>query len=314
MFITVATLLAGLGVAVGAWGYFASAAGPAVPGGFEVWQDLRPAEEWQSFWSFRDGLRFYAGVVFLLTAALALLHYATVGPDRVPASGQMVERYRGSEVLMHAVLAVTFLILTASGLYLLWNRLVVGGPAPFWGRLASATHIWGGLFFIVALVVMWLQWRRDMRLVTHDREWLRRAGGYLSRDHPRLPAGRFNAGQKIWFKAGLVLGTVVGLTGLLLYYPGGLGLTPPVQWMLFVAHTIGAAILISGLLLHTYVATVANPGSFTAMVTGRMDENLVRAHHPGMVPIQGAAPAAEGTEGCTRRDGDPDLSSHVEEG
>ncbi|MFQ5861381.1 MAG: formate dehydrogenase subunit gamma [Dehalococcoidia bacterium] len=287
--VTSATLLGGLGVAVGAWGYFATATGAAVPGDFEVWQTLRPGEDWQTFWSYRDGLRYYGGALLLLTVVLALLHYVAVGPDRVPASGRMVERYRGSEVLMHAALALSFLVLLASGLYLLWGRFVVGGPAPFWGRLASAAHIWGGLLFLVAVVVMWFQWRRDMRLVADDREWLRRAGGYLSRAHVRLPAGRFNAGQKIWFRAALVLGMVLGLTGLLLYYPGGLGLTPRVQWVLFAVHSAGAVVLISGLLLHLYVATAANPGSFTAMVTGRMDENLAREHYPGMMPIWGGA-------------------------
>ncbi len=306
--ITTATLLAGTGVAVGAWGYFAvTPAAVQAPGGLEVWAALRPGEGWQTFWSYRDGLRYYGAAFFLLTAALAVLHYAAVGPDRVPASGRTVERYRGSEVLMHTTLAFSFLVLWASGLYLLWSRLVVGGPAPFWGRLASAAHIWGGLVSLVALVVMWLQWWRDMRLVGFDREWLRRAGGYLSRDHPRLPAGRFNAGQKVWFRSVLLLGAVIGLTGLLLYYPGGLGFTPALQRVLFILHTAGAVAMISGVLLHVYLATVANSGSLSAMVRGRIDENLVRTHYPGMVPFRGAE---EGADDVTCRDGS-DLS-HVE--
>ena len=198
---------------------------------------------------------------------------------------------------MHMTLALSFLVLLTSGLYLLWNRLVVGGPIPFWGRLASAAHIWSGLLFLVTLVVVWVQWRHDMRLVSHDWEWLRQAGGYLSREHPRLPAGRFNAGQKVWFRVALMIGIVLGLSGLVLYYPRGLGLTPAVQWVLFVVHTAGAAVLIPSVMVHVYLGTLATPGSFTGMVTGRIDENLVRAHHPSMVPIQGGAPAADGTHG-----------------
>ena len=288
-----ATLLAGLGVAIGAWGYVAGGSEQVVvPGDFGVWATLRPGEEWQTFWGYRDSLRYYGAVLFLLTAALALLHYAAVGPDRISASGRTAQRFRGSEVLMHTALVLSFLVLWVSGLYLLLSRLVVEGPAPFWGRLASAAHIWGGLCFLVALVIMWLQWWRDMRFVSYDRQWLRRAGGYMNRSHPHLPAGRFNAGQKIWFRATLLLGAVTGVTGLLLYYPGGLGLTPSVQVVLYVVHSVGAVAFISGVLLHVYVGTVAVPGAIKTMVTGRMDENLIRVHHPESEPVSGAASAA----------------------
>lgn len=289
-----ATLLAGLGVGAGAWGYFLADQGQVAPGGYEVWTALRPTKGWQSFWYYRDGLRYYGAALFLITVALTLLHYAAVGPDRVPLSGRRVRRFGWSEVATHSTLAVSFLALWMSGLYLLWARLFLEKPAPFWGHLASATHNWGGLVFIVVLLAMWLEWRRDMRFVARDREWLRQAGGYLRRDHPRLPIGRFNAGQKIWFRGALGLGALLGVTGLLLYYPGGLGLTPSVQRVLFVLHTSGAVVMISGVVLHAYMATVANPGSFNAMLTGHMDESLVRAHYPGMMPIRGGAASRGG--------------------
>ena len=288
-----AMLLAGLGVVVGAWGYLGVGSEEVIaPGGFEVWQTLRPGEEWQTFWGYRDSLRYFGATLFLLTAALAMLHYAAVGPARVPTSGRTLQRFRGSEVLMHTALVLSFLVLWVSGLYLLLSRLVVEGPAPFWGRLASAAHIWAGLFSLVALVIMWLQWWRDMRFVSYDRQWLRRAGGYMNRSHPHLPAGRFNAGQKLWFRATLLFVTVLGVTGLLLYYPGGLGLTPSVQVVLYVIHTGGAVALVSGVVVHVYLAVIANPGSLKAMVTGRMDENLIRVHHPYGRPLSGAASAA----------------------
>lgn len=288
-----AMLLAGLGVVVGAWGYLVVGSEQVIaPGGFEVWATLRPGEEWQTFWGYRDSLRYFGATLFLLTAALAMVHYAVVGPDRVPTSGRTVQRYRWSEVLTHAALTFSFLVLWVSGLYLLLSRLFLERPAPFWGRLASAAHIWAGLFSLVALVIMWLQWHRDMRFVSYDRQWLRRAGGYMNRSHPHLPAGRFNAGQKLWFRATLLFVTVLGVTGLLLYYPGGLGLTPSVQVVLYVIHTGGAVALVSGVVVHVYLAVIANPGSLKAMVTGRMDENLIRVHHPYGRPLSGAASAA----------------------
>ncbi|MFQ5960089.1 MAG: formate dehydrogenase subunit gamma [Candidatus Methylomirabilales bacterium] len=291
--IITATLLAGLSVVVGAWGYFTVSPKEVItPGGFEVWGTLRPGEAWEGFWVYRDGLRYYGAALFLLTAALVLLHYAAVGPDTVSASGRTVQRFRWREVLTHAALTFSFLVLWVSGLYLILSRLFLERPAPFWGRMASAAHIWGGLVFVVALVATWLQWRRDMRFVSYDRAWLRRAGGYLSREHPHLPAGRFNAGQKIWFQATLLLGVVLGVTGLLLYYPGGLGLTPSVQVVLYVIHTVGAVAMVSGVVVHFYLATVAIPGTLKAMLTGRMDENLIKVHHPESRPAREASSPA----------------------
>ncbi|MFQ5849729.1 MAG: hypothetical protein ACE5JU_03960 [Candidatus Binatia bacterium] len=174
--VVAAILLAGGGVAVGAWGYFAVRPGwVAAPGGSEVWQALRPGDGWEAFWTYREGLRYYGAGFFLLTVALGMLHYVLVGPDRVSTGGRAVERYRRREVLTHTALGVLFLVLWASGLYLLLGQFFLSGPAPFWGRAASAAHIWGGLVFLLALVAMWLEWRRDMGLVAHDREWLRRA-------------------------------------------------------------------------------------------------------------------------------------------
>lgn len=292
LIVMAATALAGLSVAIGAWGYFyAAGPGPVVPGGYEIWAALRPGQGWERFWNFREGLRYYGGALFLLTAALALLHYAVVGPDRVPLAGRVVQRYWWSEVLMHTVLAVSFLVLWVSGLYLLWSHLFREGPA-FWGGLASGAHIWGGLVFLVALLAMWIQWRRDMRFVPYDREWLKRAGGYLNPNHPHLPAGRFNAGQKVWFRVALILGAVLGVTGLLLYYPGGFGLTPFIQRALYIVHAAGAAAMTCVVVLHVYLATVAIPGVFKSMVTGCIDENLIHVHHPGVAAIRGGGSEA----------------------
>ncbi len=114
----------------------------------------------------------------------------------------------------------------------------------------------------------------------------------MNRSHPHLPAGRFNAGQKLWFRATLLLGAVTGVTGLLLYYPGGLGMTPSVQLVLYIVHSGAAAVFVAGVVVHVYLAAIANSGSLKAMVTGRIDENVIRVHHPLSWPARGAASAA----------------------
>ena len=64
-------------------------------------------------------------------------------------------------------------------------------------------------------------------------------------------------------------------------------------WIFTIAIFLGdlGVALISGVVLHVYVAPVANHGSLKAMITGRMDENLFRVHHPSSEPISGVAAA-----------------------
>jgi formate dehydrogenase subunit gamma len=108
--------------------------------------------------------------------------------------------------------------------------------------------------------------------------WLRALGGYFSRRHAILPAGRFNAGQKIWFYLALVLGGLVGLSGGLLYVPALLG--PPAGIAFFIAHTVFAVALSALVVAHVYVAVLAHPYGLRAMITGKSDEACLGADHP----------------------------------
>jgi len=193
------------------------------------------------------------------------------------------------EVLLHGVLALSFVGAWASSTYLILAKHVLGYAekelAVPLGRLLNTVHITSGLLFLGSLVALAVIWRAKMRFAAYDRDWLRHMGGYFSRRHQTLPAGKFNAGQKIWFRVSILLGVLVSVSGAVIYYPALLGL----RWeiFLYVVHTALGVGLSAAVIAHVYLAVLAHPRAARSMITGTVDEACVREDHP-LEPIPGA--------------------------
>lgn len=246
---------------------------------------------WQEFVTYREALRWFGGAVLGLTVVLVLSHFAVYGAHHVRPRGRLVRRYRVKEVLLHALLALAFLGAWATSTYLVLAKYVLGqgtsgGPVPL-GGAASAVHIAAGFVFLGTLLALGALWWRSMGFAPYDRAWLRELGGYFSRRHPILPAGRFNAGQKIWFRLAWLVGVAVGLSGALSYYPGLLGVTAGIG--LYMLHTSLAVLFSAAVIAHVYLTMLVHPCTVRAMVTGEIDEACLREDHP-LEPL----PAAEG--------------------
>lgn len=245
---------------------------------------------WQEFLAYREALRWFGGIALGLMVLMVLAHFAFHGYHHVRPTGRMVRRYSWMEVLMHDLLALSFVGAWASSTYLVLAKQVLRYAekeltVPF-GRLLSTVHITSGLLVLGSLVALAVIWRPVMRFARYDRDWLKRLGGYFSRRHEILPAGKFNAGQKIWFYVSTLLGIVVSVSGGLIYYPNLLGL----RWsvLVYVAHTALAVAVSAAAIVHVYLAVLAHPRAVRAMVTGHIDEACLREDHP-LEPIPGAA-------------------------
>jgi formate dehydrogenase subunit gamma len=110
-----------------------------------------------------------------------------------------------------------------------------------------------------------------------DWDWMKKGGGLLSHQH--IPAGYFNAGEKLWFWGGVfLLGLVVSVTGLLLNFVN-LGQTRYVlQWANYL-HLAGATLYMAASMGHIYLGTVGTPGAYEGMRYGTVDEEWARTHH-----------------------------------
>jgi formate dehydrogenase subunit gamma len=199
----------------------------------------------------------------MTTGAVSHPHTASGNEDLVP-------RYSLGERINHWVGALSYIYLLITGLafwspYLFWLALVVGGgpTARFW-------HPWFGLLFTVSLFWTFKEWRRDMRVTEADHEWGRAIPHYIENDDDALPPqGRFNYGQKIFFWGIFYSVILLLLSGIVLWQ------TELVPWDLrflryaaVLIHVSVALITIGLFLIHVYMSTILEEGSFGSMVHG----------------------------------------------
>jgi len=136
----------------------------------------------------------------ILGLFLITLHYHSYGPKNipfVPSSGE-VPRFTLFERSMHLFRLISFVILAITGLILAfnwshWQELLFSSP-----KQMLDVHIWSGVVFIIATLFGIGLWWRDAIFTNYDKIWVRRMGGYLGHKGEN-PAGRFNAGQKMFY-------------------------------------------------------------------------------------------------------------------
>jgi formate dehydrogenase subunit gamma len=212
--------------------------------------------------------------VSLLSLTIALLgvvgHFLMFGSRRLPkepGAGKVL-RHGKWERAVHTVTALSFLALAASGL---------GGRfgeerLEAWLLL---THMVAAPFFMLGLTAMAIAWAERCRCSRHDGEWLRRGGGYFGGEEAPL-AGRFDAGQKVFFWCVLFVGLLCIGAPTLAMLPtfGQRG-----QEILGGVHRYAGLTLTLLTVFHTYVVLVAKPGTWGSMVTGHVDETWAREFH-----------------------------------
>ncbi|WP_299537629.1 cytochrome b/b6 domain-containing protein [uncultured Streptomyces sp.] len=162
--------------------------------------------------------------------------------------------------------------------------LYVPGLAQLVGRrhLVVTVHEWSGLLIPVPLLAGLVSraLRADLsrlnRFGPHDRQWLRAA---LRRDrrYASRPAGKFNAGQKLY--AGWIAGAVLVMlgTGLAMWFTG---LAPLVvrTGATFVHDWLALAV---GVVIAGHMAkALADPEARRGMRTGSVERLWARREHP----------------------------------
>ena len=93
------------------------------------------------------------------------------------------------------------------------------------------------------------------------------------------PAGRANAGEKVWFWFIATVGLLgVGISGLVLDFPN-FGQTRETMQTANVIHAALAVLWIALWFGHMYLGTIGVRGAFTGMARGVVDEQWMREHH-----------------------------------
>ena len=182
--------------------------------------------------------------------------------------GDQVVRHSLSARLIHWAVAVTFLGALGTGLPI-WTP-VFGWMAALFGGLQVCgwLHPWFGIAFFVASVAMFVNWAGPMKLEKH--EW---------KDWVGPNVGKYNGGQKLFFFVTSLGAFGLFVSGFLLWQPEAF----PLRWLresAWVLHDVTFILFAVALVLHVYLGTAAEPGTFQAMTRGTVSTAWAKLHHP----------------------------------
>lgn len=254
------------------------------PARFLGQQDVSTAgEAWRLF---RNGpVTFYGGWLVVLTVIAILAFYFWKGAVEVHGapSGRLIYRFNIVERAVHWSTAVSFCVLGATGLIMLFGKHLLlpwMGHTPYsWlATAAKAFHNFMAPLFIVSVVLMIVIFIKDNLPRLYDLTWFRRAWAVMARG-AHVPTGRFNAGEKGWFWfAVLGLSIVVTWSGLVLLFPN-FDQTRAAMQDAWAVHATAALLYIAISLGHIYLGTIGLAGAYQAMRTGYVDETWAKEHH-----------------------------------
>jgi len=239
-------------------------------------------EQWRQYRI--DKLVPYSAVILGGILGIFVLYYLIRGKIRIEEgrSGQLLRRYTSPEMVVHWLLAGSFVILALSGLILLYGRwalIPLLGPAGFsvTATVCKNLHNYIGLLFTVIVPIAFFLYLKDSLFnLKVDFKWFMSAGGYLGGKEPS--AEKVNAGQKSWYWVAMLGGFVLIATGLLLDFPN---FQQGREWLqdAHVIHTIAAVGVIAFFIVHLYLATIGVEGALESMTTGHVDANWAKQHH-----------------------------------
>jgi formate dehydrogenase subunit gamma len=238
----------------------------------------------QTWRKLRNGpIAFFGGWLLVLGLISIGVFYKLHGPIGLhsPPEGKMIERFSSFERIAHWTMAISFCILAASGLTMLFGKYVllplIGHTLFGWlATLGKNLHNFVGPVFMFSILVFVITFIRDNWLRAYDLTWLVKGGGVLSGEV--VPCGRFNAGEKIWFWGGVIgLGVVSCASGLVLDFPN-FDQTRSTMMIANIVHVIAAIWFISWSLTHIYLGTIGTAGAYEGMRNGYVDETYAREH------------------------------------
>mgnify|MGYP001814432890 CR=1 FL=1 len=237
----------------------------------------------QNWRAVRNGpISFYGGsFIIIVLLALAAKHIVK-GRDKLESrTGRTVTRWSTFERIMHWYVAISFIILSITGLSLIFGRALLiplMGKEGFaaWAQLAKPIHDYLSLPFAAGLVVLLLMWLGKNVPKAYDFDWLKSLGGAIGDGHP--PAGFFNAGEKVFYWLVFFGGVALTVSGFYLLFPNLETVRESMQFW-HIVHSASGLFLIAVSLGHMYLGSIGTEGVLEGMVSGDVDEGFAKQHH-----------------------------------
>jgi formate dehydrogenase subunit gamma len=198
---------------------------------------------------------------------------------------QMVRKATTQEIIDHWVMAISFFLLAVTGFAFLFQLKQLNA---LFGNFTVMRflHNWGGLVFTASVFYSMSGYLKEaITFTVDDVEWIKKAGGYLSRGKVEIPPqGILNAGQKLFYLAFLFFSFLIIASGFVIWLLGGV--IKPVLLAHFI-HNVSFDFLVFAIPAHIYLGSLANPGTFRIMVYGTVPLAWARKRHGKWVKEQG---------------------------
>lgn len=195
-------------------------------------------------------------------------------------SKDLIQRYTASQRMNHWLIALTFILLTVSGLALFhpafyWMTNLLGGGT--WTRIL---HPFIGVLMFVCFCVFAARMFCHNMMKSHDWKWLSRFSSVINKRHDQVPeAGRYNGGQKILFFLMVISMLVLLITGVVMWRSYFAFYFPiDIVRLASLLHAVFAFLLIMGIIVHIYAAIWVK-GSVRAMTRGTVTPGWAWKHH-----------------------------------
>jgi len=195
---------------------------------------------------------------------------------------KMIQRTSKEQRYIHWIHGVSFIILALTGLGLYSKGLF--GLTSIFGGVNSARffHRFFAWIFTFNMPFFIRTWFKDCGIIdTLDRKWIACGmGGYLPIKNLYTgcpPAGKFNAGQKLFYWTAVIGGILFIISGFSMMYP--LGLSKGWVRFSYILHDLATICTITFFFAHLYLGTLGAPGSLRAIFQGNVSEEWAKHHH-----------------------------------
>ena len=192
----------------------------------------------------------------------------------------IVKRHMLDVQIAHWIVAISFILLLISGLGMFYGPLFFLTALFGGGEVTRELHPWFGVALSVAFFWLCIRFIPITLWGREDTAWLAQLRQALSGREDDLPeAGKFNAGQKLYFWAMALLILILLVTGLLTWYRYFGALTGiPTQRAAVVFHSIAAILAILAFIVHVHMVTWER-GTLRAMTRGSVTAGWGWKHH-----------------------------------
>ncbi len=216
--------------------------------------------------------------------AVFFIHYMIIGPMIFSHDRKKIYVFTLFNRIIHTIAGIAFILLVPTGLIIMFGDVLGGGALV---RVSREIHAISTLLFIISVFPMLIMWVRWMLPTLDDVKWMMIVGGYLNKDKKPVPAGKFNAGQKLWFWVATLGGVIMIATGAAMYFQD-FRLDILVQYGISqidflrasaIIHNLLGLVVLALFLTHVYMSVFAIKGAIHSIITGYKEEEEVEILH-----------------------------------